>query len=176
MMVTVLVLNRVILLWIILKTHLLDILRIFEPVLSSQTVTSIPQCQRCILLLRRMCQLSVEGQLVLVIRSEQLMQPSLWQPGERIVSFMYQCFHSQLQKLLLKLIFCSSYEGQQIISFASTCSYILPSLLCSMKDGRLLKPTHPAMSIDSTFVQRAFGSGGPDGQLWATFTEVCARN
>ena len=42
-----------------------------------------------------------------------------------------------------------------------------------MKDGRLLKPTHPAMSIDSTFIQRVFGSGGPDGQLWAAFTEVC---
>ena len=41
-----------------------------------------------------------------------------------------------------------------------------------MKDGRLLKPTHPAMSIDNTFVQKAFGSGGPDGQLWAAFTVV----
>ena len=43
-----------------------------------------------------------------------------------------------------------------------------------MMDGRLLKPSHPAMSIDSTFLQRAFGSGGADGQLWAAFTLVCA--
>ena len=34
----------------------------------------------------------------------------------------------------------------------------------------LLKPTHPAMSLDSTFTQRAFGEGGPDGQLWAGYT------
>ena len=43
----------------------------------------------------------------------------------------------------------------------------------SMSDGRLLKPTRPAMSVDSTFVRRAFGSGGPDGELWVAFTEVC---
>ena len=39
-------------------------------------------------------------------------------------------------------------------------------------DGRILKPTHPAMSIDSTFIQRAFGSGGPEGYFAAAFTEV----
>jgi hypothetical protein len=39
-------------------------------------------------------------------------------------------------------------------------------------DGQILKPTHPAMSIDSTFIQRAFGSGGPQGQFAAAFTEV----
>ncbi len=43
----------------------------------------------------------------------------------------------------------------------------------SMSDGRLLKPTRPAMSIDSSFLQMAFGSGGPDGELWAAFSEVC---
>ena len=42
----------------------------------------------------------------------------------------------------------------------------------SMSDGRLLKPTHPVMSLDSTFVYRAFHSSGPNGQLWAAFTEV----
>ena len=41
-----------------------------------------------------------------------------------------------------------------------------------MIDGRLLKPIRPALSLDSTFVQRAFGSGGPNGHLVATFTEV----
>lgn len=44
--------------------------------------------------------------------------------------------------------------------------------VCSMKDGRLLKPTHPAMSLDSTFLRRTFGNKGPDGQMTAAFTEV----
>ena len=41
-----------------------------------------------------------------------------------------------------------------------------------MSDGRLLKPTRPVMSIDATFVHRAFGTGGADGQLYAAYTEV----
>lgn len=41
-----------------------------------------------------------------------------------------------------------------------------------MMDGRLLQPCRPALSLDSTFVQRAFGSGGPDGYVTAAFTEV----
>ena len=39
-----------------------------------------------------------------------------------------------------------------------------------MEDGLLLKPMRPAMSLDSTFTQRAFGEGGPKGQLWAGYT------
>lgn len=39
-----------------------------------------------------------------------------------------------------------------------------------MENGLLLKPTHPAMSLDSTFVQRAFGEGGPKGQVWVGYT------
>ena len=41
-----------------------------------------------------------------------------------------------------------------------------------MMDGLLLRPSRPALSIDSTFVQRAFGSGGPNGHIVATYTEV----
>ena len=41
-----------------------------------------------------------------------------------------------------------------------------------MSDGRLLKPTRPAKSLDSTFVKRAFQSNGPDGELYAAYTEV----
>ena len=41
-----------------------------------------------------------------------------------------------------------------------------------MKDGRLLKPSRPAMSINSTFQQRCFDKYGPSGYVWATFTEV----
>ena len=42
----------------------------------------------------------------------------------------------------------------------------------SMIDGLLLRPSRPALSLDSTFVQRAFGSGGPNGHLVAAFTQV----
>ena len=41
-----------------------------------------------------------------------------------------------------------------------------------MKDSRLLKPSRPAMSINSTFQQRCFDKYGPSGYVWATFTEV----
>ena len=40
------------------------------------------------------------------------------------------------------------------------------------EDGLLLKPTRPAMSMDKTFVQRAFGTGGPDGIVSAAYTLV----
>lgn len=55
----------------------------------------------------------------------------------------------------------------QVIFIGSETLYF-----CSMPDGRLLKPTRPVMSLDSTFLYRAFGSSGPNGQLWAAFTEV----
>ena len=53
-----------------------------------------------------------------------------------------------------------------------TYGYIVATVLytCSMEDGLLLKPTRPAMSLDSTFTQRAFGEGGPKGQLWTGYT------
>jgi len=41
-----------------------------------------------------------------------------------------------------------------------------------MSDGRLLKPSHPVMSVDSSFVYRAFKKDGPSGQLYAGYTEV----
>ena len=45
-------------------------------------------------------------------------------------------------------------------------------LFGSMTDGFLLKPSRPMRSIDSTFLQRAFGAGGPSGELWTTMTQV----
>ena len=45
---------------------------------------------------------------------------------------------------------------------------------CSMTDGRLLKTTYPAMSLDSTFLRRVFGDKGPNGQMTAAYTEVAA--
>lgn len=41
-----------------------------------------------------------------------------------------------------------------------------------MSDGLLLKPSRPALSLDSTFLFRAFGQGGPDGRVTATYTDV----
>lgn len=39
-------------------------------------------------------------------------------------------------------------------------------------DGLILKPTKPMRSIDHSFTQRAFGSGGPSGEVWTTHSEV----
>ena len=41
-----------------------------------------------------------------------------------------------------------------------------------MMDGRLLQPTRPLLSLDSTFVQRAFDSGGPHVHVSVAYTEV----
>jgi len=41
-----------------------------------------------------------------------------------------------------------------------------------MDDGKLLQPSMPAMSIDSTYVYRAFASGGPNGQVWDAVTDL----
>jgi len=39
-------------------------------------------------------------------------------------------------------------------------------------DGLLLKPSRPATSIDATFAFRAFGYGGPDGEVTATYSDL----
>ena len=57
-----------------------------------------------------------------------------------------------------------------VIWYVANSSIVYYYSACSMEDGLLLKPTHPAMSLDSTFTQRAFGEGGPKGQLWAGYT------
>ena len=41
-----------------------------------------------------------------------------------------------------------------------------------MKDGRLLKPSSPTMSLDSTFLLRAFAKNKFTGQLSAAYTQV----
>ena len=41
-----------------------------------------------------------------------------------------------------------------------------------MADGRLLKPTRPGLSLDSTFLYRAFGKGGPNGIVTVAYSEV----
>lgn len=56
-----------------------------------------------------------------------------------------------------------------VLYYVTLLSYMQ---IFSMIDGLLLRPSRPALSIDSTFVQRAFGSGGPNGHIVATYTEV----
>ena len=41
-----------------------------------------------------------------------------------------------------------------------------------MADGRLLKPTRPAMSLDKSFIYRAFGVGDLDGEVYSAHSEV----
>ena len=45
-----------------------------------------------------------------------------------------------------------------------------------MRDGLLLKPARPALSLDSTFLKRAFDKNGPDGYVTSTYTEVINNN
>ncbi|XP_070579108.1 uncharacterized protein [Ptychodera flava] len=39
-------------------------------------------------------------------------------------------------------------------------------------DGLLLKPSKPATSIDLQILQKALGSGGPDGEVWSTYSDI----
>ena len=57
--------------------------------------------------------------------------------------------------------------GDAAFSFNSTLI-----LSTCMSDGRLLKPTNPAMSMDASFLYRAFGTVGPDGPIYIAYTEV----
>jgi len=41
-------------------------------------------------------------------------------------------------------------------------------------DGKILKPSVPATAIDATFAQRAFGTGGPQGELWSAWSDLGA--
>jgi len=42
-------------------------------------------------------------------------------------------------------------------------------------DGVILKPSVPATALDATFARRAFGTGGPDGELWSSYSDVSGR-
>jgi hypothetical protein len=44
-----------------------------------------------------------------------------------------------------------------------------------MADGQLLQPDAPATALDTQIARLAFGSGGPDGQVWSTASEVGGR-
>ena len=42
-------------------------------------------------------------------------------------------------------------------------------------DGVLLKTDRPAFAIDATWLQEAFGRGGPAGEVTATYTQIGAQ-
>ena len=76
------------------------------------------------------------------------------------MSLVFHCHHYLYKDVVQKaqyVVLCSAYSYQ-------------PHDLFSMDDGLLLKPTRPAMSLDSTFLLRTFGKGGPNGHLWAGYT------
>lgn len=54
---------------------------------------------------------------------------------------------------------------------ASSFNKTLLKATC-MDDGLLFKPTKPTMSLDGTFLQRAFGTGGPNGQVYSSYSVV----
>ena len=41
-----------------------------------------------------------------------------------------------------------------------------------MEDGTLLQPDAPVLGLDTQLRRQAFGSGGPDGQAWSTYTTL----
>nr|XP_006815625.1 PREDICTED: uncharacterized protein LOC102804514 [Saccoglossus kowalevskii] len=41
-------------------------------------------------------------------------------------------------------------------------------------DGLLLKPSKPATAIDPQIYRSALGSGGPDGEVWSTYSDIAA--
>ncbi|XP_070576650.1 uncharacterized protein [Ptychodera flava] len=41
-------------------------------------------------------------------------------------------------------------------------------------DGMLLKPSRPATSIDLQILQHSLGSGGPDGEVWSTYSDIAS--
>ncbi|XP_050403537.2 uncharacterized protein LOC126819480 [Patella vulgata] len=43
---------------------------------------------------------------------------------------------------------------------------------CCNDDGLILKPSKPARAIDSQIYQSAFGSGGPIGEVWTTYSNI----
>ncbi|XP_055954459.1 uncharacterized protein LOC126814885 [Patella vulgata] len=43
---------------------------------------------------------------------------------------------------------------------------------CCNDDGLILKPSKPATAIDSQIYQSAFGTGGPVGELWTTYSNI----
>ncbi|KAA0148739.1 hypothetical protein FNF29_06521 [Cafeteria roenbergensis] len=76
-------------------------------------------------------------------------------------------------------------ELELMVSALST-GPVGPSDLIGMEDadailrtctanGVILKPSVPATAIDATFAQRAFGSGGPQGELWTSYSDVSGQ-
>ncbi|XP_077991614.1 uncharacterized protein LOC144445843 [Glandiceps talaboti] len=73
-------------------------------------------------------------------------------------------------------------ELQSVVSILSTgpvgpgdkIGYMNKSLImrtCN-EDGLLLKPSKPATAIDLQIYKGAIGSGGPDGEVWSTYSDI----
>ncbi|ESO98846.1 hypothetical protein LOTGIDRAFT_231210 [Lottia gigantea] len=43
---------------------------------------------------------------------------------------------------------------------------------CCNTDGLILKPSKPATAIDDQIIQSALGSGGPEGEVWSTYSKI----
>ncbi len=95
----------------------------------------------------------------------------------------YQTFHTETEETVCKFTEPEPYPELETVSAAlaggpigpgDSVSQMNKTLILStcMSNGLLLKATRPAMSLDATFINRAFGGGGADGKLWASYTVV----
>ena len=92
-------------------------------------------------------------------------------------------FHTSQKQDKCKFPVPEPYPMLEVFSAVLSASIVGPSdtvgnmnrdLIMStcMDDGRLLKPTHPGLSLDSTFLYRAFGKNGPNGIVTVAYSEV----
>jgi hypothetical protein len=82
-------------------------------------------------------------------------------------------FYNYLEKYPLLHAIASSMSAGPITpsdGIDGTDKNIVMSMCAS--DGLLLKPDRPAINIDATWLQRAFGSGGPNGDVITTYTAL----
>ena len=95
----------------------------------------------------------------------------------------YQTFHTETEETVCRFTEPEPYPELETVSAAlaggpigpgDSVSQMNKTLILStcMSNGLLLKATRPAMSLDATFINRAFGGGGADGKLWASYTVV----
>ena len=95
----------------------------------------------------------------------------------------WQTFHTESKEQVCKFTDPEPYPELETVAAAlaggpigpgDSVSQMNKTLILStcMSSGLLLKATRPAMSLDATFIQRAFGSYGADGKLWASYTVV----
>jgi len=84
-----------------------------------------------------------------------------------------QCANQDVEQWPLLETTVALFSGGPVGPSDRVGDWDVPLLLrtCT-KDGRLLKPTYPAKSIDSTFQYRAFGADGPNGFVWDAISVI----